>query len=127
MKRVHFLLREDLIKLDNLDSQTIFLAKHKLEKIFQLRTLRDELTEEIETLKSERAGLSGSKKTLADSKIKELRKEVNLCNQIELRSEEVNTKLEMIKQEQEIERKENDNELFRRSSRSDRKDNSERY
>ncbi len=61
-----------------------------------------------------------------NNKLTELRKEVNICKDIEKRSANVEENLSLIETEQNIERKEyEDNELFRGSSRSGRSDISE--
>ena len=145
MKRVHFLLREDLMKLDRLDSQTRFLGENKITTISDLKAKLEgvhskiaELTAERKDLRNQlkRAKRSGKEQLIAQiearvseisTELRELRKEAAICNAIEERSGQVQSNLEQLTQEQESERKEQEQyELFRRSGRSGRSDVTER-
>ena len=145
MKRVHFLLREDLMKLDRLDSQTRFLGENKITTISELKAKLEgvrskiaELTAERKDLRNQlkRAKRSGNEQLIAQiearvseisTELRELRKEAAICNAIEERSGQVQSNLEQLTQEQESERKEQEQyELFRRSGRSGRSDVTER-
>ena len=72
-----------------------------------------------------------TKKQIAElsRKLRELRKEVDLCNEIGIRSARTREELEyVLAQQEEIERKENSNdELFRRRSGTGRENEPGRY
>lgn len=92
VKRVSFLVREDVIKLDRLDAQTRFLGKHKISTMDELMAYRENTSD---------------------------RKEVVLCDEIAQRSSKVKENLERLMKQKEIERKElTQDELFRRRSRT---------
>ena len=94
VKRVSFLLREDVIKLDRFDAQTRFLGKHKISTMEELMAYRKSTSE---------------------------RKDVLLCDEIARRSQQVKENLARLLEEKEAKRKEaTQNELFRRRSRTDR-------
>ena len=137
VKRVSFLLREDVIKLDKLDAQTRFLGKSKIETLDQLIAYKDRATSEVEALTALRKELRNQLKRLirqgdmpaADtvksqitdisSRIQGLRKEVVLCDEIAQRSSKVRENLERLMKQKEIERRElTQDELFRRRGRT---------
>lgn len=146
-KRVHFALREDITKLEQLDAQSRFLASYQIDTLEQLKEVKNSISSDIHSLDSERrtlrrqlskAGTDGDKDSIQAqiddlNRIrKEMRKELVLCDAIERRSTEIDRNLEILENEQEyekeIERKEeNEHEQFWRSSRSGREDVSEWY
>ena len=92
MKRVSFLLREDVIKLDRLDAQTRFLGKHKISTMDELMEYRSSTSD---------------------------RREVILCDEIAQRSNKVKENLERLMKQKETERKElTQDELLRRRGRT---------
>lgn len=92
VKRVSFLVREDVIKLDRLDAQTRFLGKHKISTMDELMAYRENTSD---------------------------RKEVVLCDEIAQRSSKVRENLERLMKQKEIERRElTQDELFRRRGRT---------
>lgn len=94
VKRVSFLLREDVIKLDRLDAQTRFLGKHKINTIEELMEYRSNTND---------------------------RREVILCDEIAQRSSRVKENLERLMKQKETERKElTQDELLRRRGRTSR-------
>ena len=64
VKRVSFLLREDVIKLDRLDAQTRFLGKSKIETLDQLIAHKDRNLSEMEALSTQRKCLRNQLKQL---------------------------------------------------------------
>ncbi len=141
VQRVSIFLREDVAKLDRLDAETRLMGKHKLStyedvtaykrglltKIGELEQQRVELRNEVKRLKR------GHELTTAESvigqksditrQLRELRKEVGLCNDILLRSARTREELEWLLDQQEIEEKEEHNdELFRRRGGTGRED-----
>lgn len=94
VKRVSFLLREDVIKLDRLDAQTRFLGRHKISTMEELMAYRNNTSD---------------------------RREVVLCDEIAQRSSKVKENLELLMKQKEIERKElTQDELRRRRGRTSR-------
>ena len=92
VKRVSFLLREDVIKLDKLDAQTRFLGKHKISTMDELMEYRSSTSD---------------------------RREVILCDEIAQRSNKVKENLERLMKQKETERKElTQDELLRRRGRT---------
>ncbi len=133
VKRVSFLLREDIAKLDRLDAETRFLGKRHISTIGELTACREQSSAEINALTAQRRELRNRLKRLSregdaiaadevkgkisaiSSRMKALRKEVVLCDGIAQRSGQVKEKLERLIKQKETERKElNEHELFRR-------------
>lgn len=100
----HFLLREDLIKLKAISEETKLLARHRIDTAGQLSSYRKDLAARIEALSDERRKLYKIQRSAAvqsdhDRKtdvktqiaalskdLSVLRREVKLCDEIELRS-----------------------------------------
>ena len=141
VKRVSFLLREDIAKLDRLDAETRFLGKQHIGTIGELTTHREKASAEIDALTAQRQELrkelrrlnrQGDAKAADELKgkisaisdrLKALRKEVVLCDGIAQRSGQVKENLERLVKQKETERKElNEHELFRRRGGAGRED-----
>jgi seryl-tRNA synthetase len=141
VKRVSFFLREDVAKLDRLDQQTRFLAGNNIETIDQLMERRSSATSRIAQLTEERKGLNNdiqrlsrhgdaaatqeikARRNTISAELKELRKEVSLCDGIALRSAQTREELEKLLDEQELsERRNKPDELLRRRSGTGRED-----
>ena len=133
VKRVSFLLREDVAKLDRLDRETLFLAREKISTMEQLEYRQGAAESEIEALTAQRNYLRKELRRLIrkgnqpaagevreqigqlSQRLKKLRKEVALCEGIALRSGRVKENLEQLLTQQNTERKEkNRDELPRR-------------
>lgn len=129
-KRVSVFMREDLAKLDRLDAQTQLLSKHGIDTVEQLSSHRTAAVTEMEALTAERQGLNREIRRLSrgdeddtalkerrdaiSARLKELRKEVGLCDSIAERSAQTREELERFMEEQEIEeRRKKSDELFR--------------
>ena len=139
VKRVSFLMREDVTRLDKFDAQVCLLNREQIDTAEQLTAYTENTDAKIQTLYQKRNDLrndlkratrSGDAEQVAQIKaqiasvskeLRELRKEVKLCADIMERSEQVALNLDEHMAEQENERKENErNEHFGRSSRSGR-------
>lgn len=123
--RLHYLLKEDLMKLDQITDEVRLLGKHHIVTAEQLFSYKASVEEKIETLTADRTHLRKKIRTKIDdvelSKAKEeissiteelrtLRKEVRLCVGIAERSKVMEKNLEQIQtEEQKIQRKENRN------------------
>lgn len=127
--RLHFLLKEDLAKLDNINKETMLLCMNKIDTSQQLFSYQNQQQEQMNSLISKRKHLryklrsvhSDDDKSLLKSEISKftaeigkLRKEVVLCDHIAKRSEVMKEKLKIIKED---ERKEESKIEHRRRSR----------
>ena len=115
--RLHYLLREDLMKLDELTAQTTLLGKHHIGDTQQLFSYQQSVESEIKSLTADRTHLrneirrvditderlSGAKGEIAQisERLKTLRKEVKLCKGIAERSVEIKSNLEQTLAEEE--------------------------
>lgn len=109
--RLHYLLRDDLLKLDKITAEVRLLGSNKIQTEEQLLTYKDKAIKKIETLTSDRTELRRkSRRKLSDEelsktkeeiyqitdKLKELRKEVKLCDSIEERSKSIHSNLSQV-------------------------------
>lgn len=99
-KRLHFLLREDLAKLDAISEETKLLVRNRIDTVEQLSSYKEGLEAKIESLTADRKALYRKQRTVsvktdddALARVKEqitaisnelsvLRKEVRLCEDI---------------------------------------------
>lgn len=123
-KRLHFLLREDLLKLDAITAETRLLIGHRIDTAEQLFCYRDEVNGKIEALTADRKQLYKAQRTAAvksdpekasEVKVKvaalskelaALRKEVVLCNSIAERSGVIKEKIKAVREDEHIKEKE---------------------
>lgn len=131
-KRVHALLREDLMKMDAISEELKLLVQNRMDTAEQILLYKEGLTSKIEKLTSERKELYRKRRTVPfqsdDGKLAELkqemvslsrelsrlRREVKLCDDIVIRSGVIGEKLEAIREGREEKRKEKkQNEQFR--------------
>lgn len=126
--RVHYLLRDDLIKLDRITEETRLLSENHIETDEQLFSYENSLKRKMEELDSRRAALRNAvrrKGTPAEDKdgyraeideisrrLGALRKEVRLCESIKVRSDLMEQKIEKVMEDEK--RKEVRNHEFRR-------------
>ena len=106
--RVHYLLREDLMKLDKLSNEARLLEQYGINTVEELFSYKSKAEKEIETLTENRKQLRNKSKRKNCSnlnevkeeiseigkRLKELRKEILLINDIAERSNEIEEKLE---------------------------------
>ena len=123
-RRLHFLLREDLRKLDAITAETRLLAGHRIDTAEQLFSYQSEVKDQITTLTADRKQLYKLQRTVtvkADpekaAEIKDrisalskelaaLRKEVSLCNDIAERSGVIKEKIKAVRKDEQIKGKE---------------------
>jgi len=114
VKRVSFLLREDVAKLERLDRETLFLVRENISTIGQLTARKGAAESEREALTVQRDDLRKELRQLArngdqsaaeevrgqikglSQRLKKLRKKVVLCDGIVLRSGQVKDNLERL-------------------------------
>lgn len=136
-KRLHFLLREDLAKMDEISEEARLLARNHIDTDEQLFLYKSDLEAKIEALTEERDVLFHKRRTLAvksdksvraemkdkidllTSEIKELRREMRLCEDIAVRSGVIKEKIKTIRKD-EKEKEVNRDEQLRRSGRTNR-------
>jgi hypothetical protein len=120
-RRTHFLLREDLRRLEEITAQTKLLCAHHISSKEQLFVYRSTVEQEMASLSAARKSLYNRIRRCGDEEqvtacreqiagltrqISQLRKEVKLCTGILSRSGEMQEKLSRIKQEEIQQRKE---------------------
>lgn len=134
-KRLHFLLREDLAKLDAISEETKLLVRNHIDTAEQLSFYQEGLETKIESLTADRKALYRKQRTVsvksdddALARVKEqitvisrelsaLRKEVRLCDDIAIRSGVIKEKIKAVREDEQSQRKENKrDEQFRRRS-----------
>lgn len=138
-KRLHFLLREDLMKLEAISQETRLLAVNRIDTAEQLVSYKAGLDEKIGTLTDQRKQLYRARRTVAvksnearceavsaqiaaiSKELSQLRREVKLCEDIATRSGVIREKIKAVREDTESERKENTrDEQFRRRGRTGR-------
>ena len=89
-QKTHYLLREDIRKLEKRERMASLLVKNRIETFDQLHAHQDECRELISVLCDERAKLRGKQSPEAEARLavireqlKTLRKEVRICDEIE--------------------------------------------
>ena len=129
--RLHYLLKDDLMKMDELTKQVTLLGKHQIGTDEQLFSYKRSVEDEIKTLTADRTHLrneirkvdisdewlSAAKMKISaiSERLKELRKEVKLCDGIAKRSGVIADTLSQVKAEEEkSQRKESRNYEQRR-------------
>ena len=135
-KRLHFLLREDLIKLDAVIQEAKLLAVNRIDTAQQLSSYQSGLKSRMESVTSQRKQLYRKLRTVAvksdeaasveisiaitalSKELCQLRQEVKLCRDIAMRS---GVLPERIQEARKTQRKEqNEHDQFRRCSRTNR-------
>lgn len=124
--RLHYLLKEDLLKLDKITAETRLLGRENISTDEQLFSYKESLKGQIKTLTDDRTHLrkiartkmsddelSKVKKQIStvSDKIRELNKEVRLCDDIAERSKVMEQNLETIRAEEENNRERSKSEM----------------
>lgn len=134
-KRLHFLLREDLVKLDAISEEARLLARNHIDTAEQLSSYKEGLEVKIESLTADRKALYRKQRTVAvksdddrlsavreqitavSKELSALRKEVRLCDDIAIRSGVIREKIKAVREDEQSHGKENKrDEQFRRRS-----------
>ena len=138
-KRLHFLLREDLIKLEAITQEARLLGTHRIDTAQQLSSYKDGLEAQIEQITAQRKSLYKQQRSVAvktdegkaaevkesvtklSSQLSTLRREVKLCNDIALRSGMILEHIQMEKaKEQSVRKEKTEHEQRRRCSGTNR-------
>ena len=133
--RLHYLLKDDLMKMEAISQETRLLCRNHIDTVEQLLLYKGALeTEKTDLLQKRKELYSKSRKTgggekeairsqLSDlsKRLSVIRKEVRLCEGIEARNDTLKEKLSTIRADEEQQRKElMTNEHRRRSGRANR-------
>ena len=133
--RLHYLLKDDLMKMEAISQETRLLCRNRIDTVEQLLLYKGSLeTEKTDLLQKRKELYSKSRKTgggekeairsqLSDlsKRLSVIRKEVRLCEGIEARNATLKEKLSTIRADEEQQRKElMTNEHRRRSGRANR-------
>ena len=138
-RRLHFLLREDLIKLDAITQEARLLGTNHIDTAQQLSSYKENLEKRIDGLTMQRKQLYRKQRTVAvktdeaeaqqikeqiDSlsrELSKLRREVKLCNDIEVRSGIMQEHIKTVREDEESKRKEQkEHDQLRRCSGTNR-------
>ena len=133
--RLHYLLKDDLMKMEAISQETRLLCRNRIDTVEQLLSYKGSLeTEKTDLLQKRKEFYSKSRKTGGEEKeairsqlsdlskrLSVIRKEVRLCEGIEARNAALKEKLSTIRADEEQQRKElMTNEHRRRSGRANR-------
>ena len=133
--RLHYLLKDDLMKMEAITQETRLLCRNRIDTVEQLLSYKCSLeTEKTDLLQKRKELYSISRKTGGEEKeairsqlsdlskrLSVIRKEVKLCESIEARNAALKEKLSTIRADEEQQRKElMTNEYKRRSGRTNR-------
>ena len=133
--RLHYLLKDDLMKMEAISQETRLLCRNRIDTVEQLLSYKGSLeTEKADLLQKRKELYSKSRKTGGEEKeairsqlsdlskrLSVIRKEVRLCEGIEARNAALKEKLSTIRADEEQQRKElMTNEYKRRSGRTNR-------
>lgn len=133
-KRIYFLLREDLIKMDAITKEVRLLAEHRIDTAQQLSSYKSELESRAETLTADRRKLYKQQRTVAvktdaertsqvkaqiavlSKELATIRQEVKLCDDIAIRSGVMKEKIQAVREDSKNQGKESsrDEQLRRR-------------
>ena len=123
-RRLHFLLREDLIKLDAITQEARLLGTNHIDTAQQLSSYKENLETRIDTVTSQRKQLYRKQRTVAvksdeaasqqvkteidslSKELKQLRWEVKLCSDIEIRSGIMLEHIKTVREDEKSQRKE---------------------
>lgn len=138
-KRLHFLLKEDLIKLDAITQEARLLAVHRIDTAQQLSSYQSELESRIADVTSQRRQLYRKQRTVAvksdeaasdevstaisvlSKELSQLRREVKLCSDIAVRSGVMLEHIQKVREDNYSQRKEQiEHDQFRRCGRANR-------
>lgn len=129
-RQMHFLLREDLAKLNQISKETRLLCRYHIDTDEQLFSHKESVLKEMELLGAERQHLRYQVRSIKDEehrnevkgqiaglteRMKNLREEVVLCDGIAARSGVIRQKIQIVRQEKEQGKEEKSHEHIRRS------------
>ena len=121
--RLHYLLKDDLMKMEYIAQETRLLCRHHIDTAEQLFSYKQSLEKELQKLSEKRKVLhSVNEKTpetdaqimAINMRLREIRKEVRQCDNIAERSQSLKEKLSVIRADEVKQRKEMNRDGFER-------------
>ena len=120
--RLHYLLKDDLLKIEYIAQETRLLCRHHIDTTEQLFSYKQSLQDEMQKLLAERQELYAQKNHPAAKerlsaialRLREIRKEVRQCDNIAERSQSLKEKLSVIRTDEAKQRKEMNRDGFER-------------
>ncbi len=137
-KKLHFLLREDLLKLNDITQETRLLATHHIDTAEELLAYRTDLNKQAEAAAASRKQLYKLRRTVAvkedegklaqvkaeisalSKKLYALKREISLCDDIAQRSGVMLEKMKAVRRDESTGKETDRNEQFRRRGRTSR-------
>jgi len=117
--RLHYIYREDLMKIDRISDELKLLEEHHIDDTEQLFSFKESVEADIKALTDERAELykvkrhkdtAGEKRTEVETRIsdintrlKKLRKDVRMCDDIAERSKVIEQNIEIAERDEQLE------------------------
>lgn len=106
--RLHYLLKDDLLKLEIISQETRLLCKYGIDRIDELRLYKALIEREYEQLSAAQKKLyrkPEGKEEVAKitGRMKEIRREIRLCEGIEMRSERLKENIMIMRKEEQDE------------------------
>ena len=120
--RLHYLLKDDLMKMEYIAQETRLLCRHHIDTAEQLFSYQQSLQDEMQNLLAERQELYAQKNHPAAKerlsaialRLREIRKEVRQCDNIAERSQSLKEKLSVIRADEANQRREMNRDGFER-------------
>lgn len=121
--RLHYLLKDDLLKMEYIAQETRLLCRHHIDTAEQLFSYKQSLENELHELSEKRKALHSvnEKSPETDAQImainmrlREIRKEVRQCDNIAERSQSLREKLSVIRADEDKQREEMNRDGFER-------------
>ena len=112
--RLHYLLKDDLMKMEYIAQETRLLCRHHIDTAGRLLSYQQSLQDEMRKLLAERQEMYSQKNNPAAKerlstitlRLREIRKEVRQCARIEERSQSLRQKLSVVMEDESRQRKE---------------------
>ena len=122
LARLHYLLKDDLLKMEYIAQETRLLCRHHIDTTEQLFSYQQSLQDEMQKLLAERQELYAQKNHPAAKerlsaialRLREIRKEVRQCDNIAERSQSLKEKLSVIRADEANQRREMNRDGFER-------------
>ena len=120
--RLHYLLKDDLLKMEYIAQETRLLCRHHIDTAEQLFSYQQSLQDEMQKLLAERQELYAQKNHPAAKerlsaialRLREIRKEVRQCDNIAERSQSLKEKLSVILTDEAKQRREMNRDGYER-------------
>ena len=121
--RLHYLLKDDLLKMEYIAQETRLLCRHHIDTAEQLFSYKQSLENELQKLSEKRKALHSLNEKTPETdaqimainvRLREIRKEVRQCDNIAERSQSLKEKLSVIRADEAKQREEMNRDGFER-------------